>query len=66
MAFERRKNIATFLLKGFTYISELYVNAERLGDTLTASKLLFSVGTEFRDFALLWCPSTAAGPEMEL
>lgn len=44
MAFERRKNRATFLLKGFTYVSELYVNAERPGDALTASKLLFQCG----------------------
>lgn len=66
MTFERRKNRAAFILKGVTYVSELYVNAERLGDALIASH--FSrVGTvaESRDFALLWCPSIAAGPEMK-
>lgn len=44
MAFERGKNRATFLLKGFTYVSELYVNAERPGDALSPSKLLFHCG----------------------
>lgn len=44
MPFKGRKNRATFLLKGFTYVSELSVNAERPGDALTASKLLFQCG----------------------
>lgn len=44
MTFERRKNRATFILKGLAYVSELHVNAERLGDALTASQLLFQCG----------------------
>lgn len=58
-----------FLHKGFTSVPDFFVNPGRLGDALTASMLPFQSGkcsTEYRDSALLQCPSAAAGPEMKL
>lgn len=53
-----------FLHKGFTSVPDFVVNPGRLGDALTVSMLPFQSGkcsTEYRDSALLQCPSAAAG-----